>query len=239
MHARANVPRGPIAFALAGFGPPTRGYTKFTPSVARGPHHSRGRATFSHLSGSTSSAATIGMCALFIPSMPIFLIFVLLLISGFSRSLQFAATQAMTYSDVHHPQMSTATSIAGMSQQLSRGFGVSFVALLLQLSLAWRSESTLGTTDFTVASTDAARSRCCPSASAGPCATMRRPKSAATGQNRRRYRPRRLVLLPNRPPHLDFSPIRNFSYNDVTLRVNCNTMRVCEIATLVARPPEF
>jgi hypothetical protein len=85
-----------------------------------------------------------------------FLIFVLLLISGFSRSLQFAATQAMTYSDVHHPQMSTATSIAGMSQQLSRGFGVSFVALLLQLSLAWRSESTLGTTDFTVAFTGAA-----------------------------------------------------------------------------------
>jgi hypothetical protein len=35
-----------------------------------------------------------------------------------------------------------------MSQQLSRGFGVSFVALLLQLSLARRSESTLGTTDF-------------------------------------------------------------------------------------------
>jgi hypothetical protein len=30
-------------------------------------------------------------------------------------------------------------------------------------------------------------------------ATMRRPKSAATGQNRRRYRARRLVLLPNRP----------------------------------------
>jgi hypothetical protein len=64
--------------------------------------------------------------------------------------------QAMTYADVHHPQMSTATSIAGMAQQLSRGFGVSFVAVLLQLSLAWRSESTLGTTDFTVAFTGAA-----------------------------------------------------------------------------------
>jgi hypothetical protein len=85
-----------------------------------------------------------------------FLIFVLLLISGFFRSLQFAATQAMTYADVHHPQMSMAISIAGMSQQLSRGFGVSFVAVLLQLSLAWRSESTLGTTDFTVAFTGAA-----------------------------------------------------------------------------------
>jgi hypothetical protein len=47
--------------------------------------------------------------------------------------------------------------LVGTSQQLSRGFGVSSVAvLLLQLSLAWRSESTLGTTDFTVAFTGAA-----------------------------------------------------------------------------------
>jgi hypothetical protein len=35
------------------------------------------------------------------------------------------------------------------------------------------------------------------------------------------------VLLPNCPPHLEFSPVRDFAYNDVTLRVDCNTMRVC------------
>jgi hypothetical protein len=38
-----------------------------------------------------------------------------------------------------------------MSQQLSRGFGIPFVAVVVQLSLARRSESTLGTTDFTAA----------------------------------------------------------------------------------------
>jgi hypothetical protein len=43
-----------------------------------------------------------------------------------------------------------------MSQPLSRGSRVSFVAVLLQLSLASRSESTLGTTGFTVAFTGAA-----------------------------------------------------------------------------------
>jgi hypothetical protein len=43
-----------------------------------------------------------------------------------------------------------------MAQQLSRGFGISFVAVLLHLSLAWRGESTLGTPDFTVAFTSAA-----------------------------------------------------------------------------------
>ena len=102
------------------------------------------------------SAASIAMCAFFTPAMPVFLIFVLLLVSGFFRSLQFTATQAMTYADVHHPQMSTATSIASMAQQLSRGFGISFVAALLHLSLVWRGETTLGTSDFMVAFTGAA-----------------------------------------------------------------------------------
>jgi hypothetical protein len=125
-----------------------------------------------------------------------------------------------------------------MSQRLSRGFGVSFVAVLLQLSLAWRSESTLGTTDFTVAFTGAAALALL---SLGFGWTSRHDAAAAISGHRstRRDRPLRLVLLPNCPPHLDFSPIRNFAYNDVTLRVNCNTMRVCEISTLVARPPEF
>jgi EmrB/QacA subfamily drug resistance transporter len=102
------------------------------------------------------SAATIGMCVFFTPAMPVFIIFALLLVSGFFRSLQFTATQAMTYADVDPPQMGTATSIASMAQQLSRGFGISFVAALLHLSLAWRGESTLGTPDFTVAFTGAA-----------------------------------------------------------------------------------
>jgi hypothetical protein len=58
-------------------------------------------------------------------------------------------------------------------------------------------------------------------------------------QRRRRTLPHPSVLLPNCPPHLELSPVRYFAHNDVTLRVNCNTMRVCEIATLVTRPPEL
>jgi MFS family permease len=107
------------------------------------------------------SAATIAMCALFTGATPVLLIFVLLLIAGFFQSLQFTATQAMTYADVHHPQMSTATSIASMAQQLSRGFGISFVAVLLNLSLAWRGANTLGTFDFTVAFIGAAMLALC------------------------------------------------------------------------------
>ncbi len=100
---------------------------------------------------SVISAATIAMCALFRPATPVFVIFVLLLIAGFFQSLQFTATQAMTYADIEPPQMSTATSIASMSQQLSRGFGISLVAALLLLSQTWRGAGTLGLADFAVA----------------------------------------------------------------------------------------
>jgi len=105
---------------------------------------------------SVISAASIVMCAFFTVATPVFLIFALLLIAGFFQSLQFTATQAMTYADIEAPQMSTATSIASMAQQLSRGFGISLVAALLHLSLAWRGASTLGTPDFTVAFAGAA-----------------------------------------------------------------------------------
>ena len=47
--------------------------------------------------------------------------------------------------------MSTATSIASMAQQFSRGFGISIVAVLLHLSLAWRGAAALGHSDFIVA----------------------------------------------------------------------------------------
>ena len=87
------------------------------------------------------SAVTIFMCAFLNASMPVVLIFAFLLIAGFFQSLQFTATQAMTYADIEQPQMSTATSIAGMTQQLSRGFGISVVAVILNLSMAWRGAS--------------------------------------------------------------------------------------------------
>jgi EmrB/QacA subfamily drug resistance transporter len=102
------------------------------------------------------SAAAIMMCAFFTAGMPVYLIFVLLLIAGFFQSLQFTATQAMTYAEVEQPLMSTATSIAGMTQQLSRGFGISTVAVLLHLSLSWRGATALGTPDFAVAFAGAA-----------------------------------------------------------------------------------
>ena len=97
------------------------------------------------------SSATIAMCAFFTPSTPAALIFVLLLIAGFFQSFQFTATQAIVYADVEHPKMSTASSIASMAQQLSRGFGIAFAAGLLNLSLAWRGAEHLALANLQVA----------------------------------------------------------------------------------------
>jgi EmrB/QacA subfamily drug resistance transporter len=113
------------------------------------------------LVNSVISAGTIAMCAFFTAATPLWLIFALLLIAGFFQSLQFTATQALGYADVEQPQMSTATSIASMAQQLSRGFGISVVAVLLHLSLAWRGAANLGHADFIVAFAGAAMLALC------------------------------------------------------------------------------
>ncbi|MEA2903549.1 MAG: hypothetical protein QOI12_936 [Alphaproteobacteria bacterium] len=97
------------------------------------------------------SAATIAMCAFFTVSTPVLLMFVLLLVGGFFQSLQNTATQVMAYADVSHAQMSTATSIASMAQQLSKAFGIAVMAVLLNLALAWRGATALGTFDFQLA----------------------------------------------------------------------------------------
>jgi hypothetical protein len=96
-------------------------------------------------------SATIAMCAFFAGSTPVPLIFVLLLIAGFFQSLQLTATQAIAYADISNPLMSSATSIASMSQQLSRGFGIATVAVILHLSLAWRGATELALSDFRIA----------------------------------------------------------------------------------------
>jgi EmrB/QacA subfamily drug resistance transporter len=97
------------------------------------------------------SAATIAWCAFFTEATPVLLIFVLLLVGGFFQSFQFTATQAIVYADVAHPQMSTASSIASMAQQLSRGFGIAFIAGVLNLMLAWRGTTELALLDFQAA----------------------------------------------------------------------------------------
>jgi EmrB/QacA subfamily drug resistance transporter len=103
------------------------------------------------ISNGIISAAAVAMCAFFTSETPALLMFVLLLVAGFFQSLQYTATQAISYADVPHAQMSTASSIASMTQQMSRGFGIAMMAGLLHLTLGWRGATELSLLDFHIA----------------------------------------------------------------------------------------
>ena len=54
-----------------------------------------------------------------------------LLVLGFFRSMQYSSMNTLSYSDVVGHEISTATSVAGVMQQLAAGFGVAISATLL------------------------------------------------------------------------------------------------------------
>ena len=74
-------------------------------------------------------------CGFFRPSTPYVLILVLLLIGGFSRSIQFTAVQSLGYAELPAELLSRATSFSAMTQQLAQSFGVGLMALIVHLSV--------------------------------------------------------------------------------------------------------
>jgi Na+/melibiose symporter-like transporter len=73
--------------------------------------------------------------ALFRPTTPHWLIYALLLGGGFFRSLQFTSLNGLAFADVDHAQMSRASTMSTMGQQLSQSIGIGMAAVLLHLSL--------------------------------------------------------------------------------------------------------
>jgi len=74
--------------------------------------------------------------ALFTPATPHWMIYAVLLAGGFFRSLQFTSLNGMAFADVDRAQMSRASTMSTMGQQLSQSIGVGMAATLLHLSLA-------------------------------------------------------------------------------------------------------
>ena len=73
---------------------------------------------------------------LFRPTTPLWMIYAVLLAGGFFRSLQFTSLNGMAFADVDHSQMSRASTLSTMGQQVSQSMGVGMAALLLQLFMA-------------------------------------------------------------------------------------------------------
>lgn len=85
--------------------------------------------------------------AFFTPATPAMLMTTLLLIGGFFRSLQFTSLNALTFAEIEPEQMSRATTLTSVLQQLTLSLGISVGALVLQLSVTFHG-STMEWTSF-------------------------------------------------------------------------------------------
>jgi EmrB/QacA subfamily drug resistance transporter len=93
-------------------------------------------------------AISMAACGFFRPGTPHAWMIGILLVGGFFRSLQFTSLNAMAYAEIDPPQMSRATTLSAVAQQLSLSFGVGLGALLLHATLLSRGHTELGPADF-------------------------------------------------------------------------------------------
>jgi len=96
------------------------------------------------------SALFMAATALFTTGTPHAIIFVVLLVGGFLRSLQFTALNAITFAEVPDARLSPATSLASVAQQLSSSLGVAFAAIVLEASQALHGGGPLTVGDFAI-----------------------------------------------------------------------------------------
>src|SRR5437660_1398954 len=89
------------------------------------------------------AAAVTAACGLLRPETPVWVIVALLLLSGCVRSIQYLGLKTVSYADVPPPLLSKSTSVGGVAQQLSRGFGVAVCATLLAV-IACSAQGTIG-----------------------------------------------------------------------------------------------
>jgi EmrB/QacA subfamily drug resistance transporter len=77
------------------------------------------------------AAAVTAGCGLLRPDTPVWLMVLLVLLSGCVRSIQYLGLNTISYADVPPPVLSKSTSVGGVAQQLARGFGIAIGAALL------------------------------------------------------------------------------------------------------------
>jgi EmrB/QacA subfamily drug resistance transporter len=94
------------------------------------------------------SAVFLAACATFTETTPIWWMFLLLVVGGFFRSLEFTAVNTLAYADVPTQRMSTATSMVSVLQQISISCGVAVGALLVEWTNRFGASSELTADDF-------------------------------------------------------------------------------------------
>jgi EmrB/QacA subfamily drug resistance transporter len=97
------------------------------------------------------SSLFLAASALFQPGVPLIVIFAVLLVGGFFKSLQFTSINTLAYADIEPKAMSRATSFASVVQQLSLSAGVAIGALILELERMGRHATNVEASDFITA----------------------------------------------------------------------------------------
>jgi MFS family permease len=80
------------------------------------------------------AATTILACGLFSASTPKDIIVVVLFAGGLFRSMQFTGLTSLGFADIHQSQMSAASTLSSMVQQMTFGMGVAFGAIALRFA---------------------------------------------------------------------------------------------------------
>ena len=94
------------------------------------------------------SAALLAACALFTATTPLLLIMIILVVGGFFRSLEFTAINTVAYAEVEAGQMSRATTIVSVNQQLAVSAGVAVGAFSVESTLWMRHQAELSADAF-------------------------------------------------------------------------------------------
>ena len=84
------------------------------------------------------SAVFLAACGLFTATTPLLLIMIILVVGGFFRSLEFTAINTVAYAEVEAGQMSRATTIVSVNQQLAVSAGVAVGAACVESTLWMR-----------------------------------------------------------------------------------------------------
>ena len=84
------------------------------------------------------SSFFLAACALFTAATPLLLIMIILVVGGFFRSLQFTAINTVAYAEVAPAQMSRATTLVSVNQQLAISAGVAIGAFSVETTMMLR-----------------------------------------------------------------------------------------------------
>src|SRR6266576_960988 len=94
------------------------------------------------------SSIFLAACALFTIATPLLLIMIILVVGGFFRSLQFTAINTLAYAEVEPAQMSRATTLVSVNQQLAVSAGVAVGAFSVESTMLLHHVSELSAADF-------------------------------------------------------------------------------------------